>query len=142
MQKSEDISELAAAAIEALKEIGHPIKNKQNPHFKNTYADLLAVVDCSREDLLNHGLWVVQVPDTVDGYAEHVMPGITTMLIHKSGQYLSFTTTMPQQPQQFGSGFTYMRRYGSQGLLQIVAEEDDDAEATRVTSDKTEKEIW
>lgn len=133
MQKSENIDELAAAAVQALKQVGHPIKNKINPHYKNTYADLLQVVECTREDLLKQGLCLMQVPDG---------DGITTMLVHESGQFLSFTATMPDKPQQFGSGFTYLRRYGQQGICDIVAEEDDDAEATRETTKETIKENW
>lgn len=133
MQKSEHINELAAAAVKALHKIGHPIKNKKNPHFKNTYADLLQVVECTREDLLNEGLWLVQVPDGV---------GVTTMLIHTSGQFISFNVEMPAAPQKFGSGFTYLRRYGQQGICDIVAEEDDDAESTREKKTETIKENW
>jgi len=138
MQKSENIDQLATAACAALRHIGHPIKNKKNPHFKNTYADLLQVVECTREDLLKHGLWLVQVPDSLDGF-ETPVPGVTTMIVHESGQFISFTVAMPDKPQQFGSGFTYLRRYGQQGICDIVAEEDDDAEAT--TGRSTKKEI-
>ena len=129
MDKSEKIGQLAKAAVATLKEVGHPIKNKKNPHFKNTYADLLAVCDVGREDRLKNGLWLAQVPDG---------QGITTMLIHESGEYLAFTAEMPKEPQKFGSGFTYMRRYSQQGVMDIVAEEDDDAEVTRPDN----KENW
>jgi ERF superfamily len=131
MEKSETIDQLAEAAVNALQVFGHPIKNKQNPHFKNTYADLLAVVEVSREVLLEHGLWVVQVPDGI---------GITTMIIHKSGQYLQFSSHMPSEPQKFGSAFTYMRRYSMQGMTQTVAEEDDDAELVRESNKAQAKE--
>jgi len=133
MRMSDSIANLADAAVTALSEIGHPTKNKVNPHFKNRYADLLNVVDASREALLKHGLWVVQVPD---------QDGLTTMLIHKSGEFIAFESFMPDQPQKFGSGFTYMRRYSQQGLMDIVAEDDDDAEATRETTNKNNEENW
>ena len=129
MQKSEEIGKLTTAMVAALSEMSHPVKNKVNPHFKNRYADLLAVVDCSREALLKHGLCVLQVPEGL---------GVANMIIHESGEYLYFQATMPDAPQKFGSGLTYLRRYGMQGLTQLVAEEDDDAEATRVT----EKDDW
>jgi len=140
MQKSDQIDQLATAAVVAMSKIGHPIKNKTNPHFKNTYADLLQVVECTREDLLLEGLWLVQVPDA----DLSDKPGVTTMLIHTSGQFISFTTPMPEKPQQYGSGFTYLRRYGQQGLCDIVAEEDDDAEATRTaqTTNTKQPENW
>lgn len=120
MQKSEQIDLLTAAAVTALATVSHPVKNKRNPHFKNTYADLMAVVECSRDALLDNGLWVIQVPEG---------NGIATMITHTSGQFLYFQATLPDAPQKFGSGLTYFRRYGTQGLAMIVAEEDDDAEA-------------
>lgn len=132
MRKSDEIGQLATAAIAALKNVGHPIKNKKNPHFKNTYADLLAVTECTRDDLLNNGIWLMQVPDGT---------GISTMIVHESGEWVSFHVVMPEKPQSFGSGLTYLRRYGTQGVAMIVAEEDDDAEAAEGRSSNG-KEDW
>jgi hypothetical protein len=60
---------------------------------------------------------------------------IETMLMHKSGQYISFLTEINTLPtnarlngtQAVGGTITYGRRYALQSILGIIADEDTDA---------------
>ncbi len=128
--------------LAANKEVKHPVKNKLNPHFKNRYADLTAVLDAIIPVYLKHGLVLTQV---VDEY------GLTTMVMHKSGQWLSGNADVPVDktgPQAFGSGLTYMRRYALSAMAGVASEEDDDAEGAtdrdkkKTTKKETVKENW
>ena len=49
--RSEKIGELAKALAKAQKVIKNAAKNKTNPHFKATYADLAAIWDACRDPL-------------------------------------------------------------------------------------------
>ena len=127
MQKSEDITKLAQALVEAQKEISGAAKDKTNPHFKSKYADLSSVSDACKKPLNDHGIAFIQTAEPSD-------PGtltLTTSLIHESGQWIAGTCTMPVQqatPQAYGSALTYARRYGLAAMVGVCPE-DDDAES-------------
>ena len=125
MQMSETINELATALAKAQATIKPASKDSVNPHFKSKYADLGAVWDACRKPLTDNGLSVVQLPtDAGEGRV-----GLTSMLIHSSGQYISccYSTKLRQDDaQSVGSALTYLRRYGLASLIGIVADEDDD----------------
>ena len=61
-------------------------------------------------------------------------PVIDTILLHESGQYLSTITPVfckkPDDPQAFGSGVTYSKRYALQAMLGLPTEDDDAEKAT------------
>lgn len=46
--------------LEAKKEIGKVAKNAKNPHFKNSYADINALIEAVEPILLSHGLLLLQ----------------------------------------------------------------------------------
>jgi hypothetical protein len=128
MDKSEQINDLAAALCKAQAAMPPALKGNINPHFKSKYADLGAIWDACRKPLADNGLSVVQMPvDAGDGRV-----GLTSMLLHTSGQYIAHTySTKLQQDnaQGVGSALTYLRRYGLSALVGIVADEDDDGNA-------------
>ena len=88
-------------------------------------------------DALNdQGVAVVQAPSTLPDGAV----AVETMLLHKSGQWMSETVTgKPKDdgPQALGSVITYLRRY-SLAAFAGVAPEDDDAEAAMGREKKAE----
>lgn len=129
MTHSEQINEIAAALSKAQAVIVGAVKDKTNPHFKQAYADLASVWDACRKPLTDHGLSVVQTAATEEGKV-----GVTTILMHASGQWIQDTLLMrptKDDPQGVGSCITYARRYALAAIVG-VAPEDDDGNAASV----------
>ncbi len=130
--QSEQTNELAKSLASAQGMMKAAKFNKQNPHFKNKYADLAAVWDAIREPLSKNGLSVTQTMQT--NGADHELWLVTT-LRHASGQWTESMYPLPPnaKPQEFGSALTYARRYSLSAIVGIASEEDDDAnEAQKV----------
>lgn len=126
MDRSESIAQLAAALALAQAEIEGASKDRENPHFRSRYADLASCWEACRAPLTKHGLSVVQLPE-----ANGATVQVTTVLLHKSGEFISSALAMTAQdakPQSIGSALTYARRYGLSSVVG-VAPEDDDGEA-------------
>lgn len=120
----EPTQKLYQALLSAKKNFKPIIKGAINPHYKSRYATLDGVLEAITPALHDAGLVLIQ-PLSVDT--------ITTVLIHaESGEQLSFAVTIPQlqDPQKQGSVITYYRRYSVCAFLGVVAEEDDDGNAT------------
>ena len=124
---SENVTELAAALSKAQGSIGAAKKDGTNPHFRSTFATLGSVMEAAQEQLYEHGLSYVQLPTHhVDGI------GLTTMLMHSSGQWIRSTMVLPIDRQKgrtdvqaCGSTLSYMRRYMLMSVLGIPQEDDD-----------------
>ena len=130
MKMSDTIVEIAAALCKAQAEIDDATKTGLNPAFKSKYADLAAIRAVIREPLAKHDLAIMQFPRTIEGKGVEV----ETMLIHKSGEFMSETLFMPVQrwdAHGIGSGITYGRRYGMSALLCVASEDDDGNAATQ-----------
>lgn len=126
MNQSESINELATALCAAQAEMGGAVKDSANPFFKSKYADLTSVVKAIKEPFANHGLSYTQFPCAADGCV-----GVTTRLMHSSGQWLESSYMLPMvknDPQAAGSAITYARRYALQAMAGIPTA-DDDAES-------------
>lgn len=123
--QSPEINELAAALVAAQAEFSAVPKTSSNPFFKSKYAALPDVVSHAGPVLARHGLAISQFID-----AEYVGgDGLTTYLLHKSGQFISHTMKLhlpKDDPQGQGSAVTYARRYSYMAALGLVADEDDD----------------
>lgn len=129
MYMSENINELAMALSKAQGQIKPAIKDKKNPHFKSSYADLASTWDACRSALSDNGLSVMQ---TVEMRAEG--PVLMTMLVHSSGQWKSGEMPIIVQKsdaQGFGSALTYARRYSLQSIAGIASEDDDGEGASK-----------
>lgn len=125
--------QLAAALAIAQGELKPAAKDSANPFFKSKYADLSSVWECIRATLSKNGLAVVQ---RLDVQGEKLQTVLVTMLIHKSGEFI--TSTYPikpikDDPQGLGSAITYARRYALSAMVGVVADEDDDGEAATRT---------
>lgn len=124
MEKSQTIKELATALASFQSEVNAVKKDGNNPFFKSKYATLENIIETVREPLKKHELSFSQFPSGVNG--------LTTILMHNSGEYLQSTITMTPKdntPQGQGSAITYMRRYALSSILGIATEEDDDGNA-------------
>ena len=125
MNQSESITDLATALCLAQAEMGGAIKDSNNTFFKSSYADLTSVIKVIKEPFAKYGLSFVQLPVTSAG-GNGV--GVSTMLMHKSGQWLQSEYLLPMDkvtPQGAGSAITYARRYALQSLVGIPSVDDD-----------------
>lgn len=123
MTHSDQIKDIATALAKAQAEIEGAKKDSTNPHFKSSYADLASVWDACRKALTVNGLSVVQGPVSDEGRV-----GVTTMLMHSSGQWLESTFFMrptKDDPQGAGSALTYARRYALAAMVGVAPEDDD-----------------
>ena len=129
MRDSETLGKLALALSKAQGEMVNAAKDKDNPFFKSTYADLASVWDACRGPLSKNELAVTQTAEYVDG--KYVL---STLLIHSSGEFME--STLPLNPvkndaQGLGSAITYMRRFSLAALVGVAPAdaEDDDGES-------------
>jgi hypothetical protein len=113
-------------------------KDKKNPFFKSSYADLPGVWDTCREDLTSNGFAVLQ---TFEGTKDSTL--LITWLGHSSGEWMrSELPLLPlkQDPQAQGSAITYARRYALSAMVGVCADEDDDGEKAMSRKGKAEVE--
>jgi hypothetical protein len=124
IEKSEQINELALALSKFQSEVQGVKKDGDNPFFHSKYATLEGIITTVRSPLAKHGLAFAQFPCGENG--------LTTLVLHTSGQYIAATFTMKPKdatPQGVGSAITYARRYALSAALGIATEEDDDGNA-------------
>jgi len=144
METSSELSELATALALTQGEIEGATKDSENPAFKNggkviKYADLSSVWDAFQKVGPKNGLSVVQAPGEM---IENRMT-MTTMLLHKSGQYIRQTLSIPLSKvdaQGYGSATTYARRYALAAFVGICPE-DDDGNAASEPAPKQQKSL-
>jgi hypothetical protein len=123
MNKSENIGELAAALCKAQTKMKSAVKDKANPFFKSSYADLSSVWDACKAELAANGLAISQHP-TTDNTGSVI---VETVLIHSSGQWMSSALAMKptkNDPQ------AYARRYALAAVVGVVTDDDDGNEAS------------
>lgn len=128
LEKSETIAEIAVAFAKFQAAVATVNKDGENPYFKSKYATLENIIETIRKPLSDNGLSFSQFPTGENG--------LTTILLHSSGQYLMASYTMKPKdntPQGIGSAITYMRRYALSAVLGIATEEDDDGNAASAT---------
>ena len=142
MNKSESIKNLSVALKKAQSEMGEVGFDSNNPFFKSRYASLGAVINASKKALADNGLSISQ-PATANEYGV----GITTVLMHDSGEWLESSVTVPlpeptytdkngeikqnNYSQEAGKIITYLRRYSLASILNLYSDEDTDGEQKR-----------
>lgn len=138
MRTSEQINELAAALAKAQAEMKNARLNKVNPHFKSRYADLAEIRDTVTPALAKNGIAAVHGMDTAENSIQ-----VVTRLIHSSGQWIESRFPIAyDKPQTMGSAITYGRRYNLSAIVNIAADDDDDANAANdkpATAPETKK---
>lgn len=136
MEMSQDVKELAGALAKAQGQISGAAKDKTNPHFRSSYADLSSVWEACRKPLSENGLAVSQTLSTDE--AGRVV--VTTLLLHTSGQWLRDAVAlrpMKEDPQAFGSAATYGRRYALAAMVGVAPEDDDGNAASQPHAETT-----
>jgi ERF superfamily len=131
--KSESITALAKALAKFHATAPAIVKNAQNPHFKNRFADLSGILEVIRIPLANVGLSVLQL------LGDNTL---TTILLHESGEFIETTAPLivaKHDMQGLGSACSYQRRYSLQSLLSLSASDDDGNDACRHDSSPNEK---
>jgi hypothetical protein len=132
MKTSDQINDLVTALALAQAEfqtIGRTKKaevKSDKGGFAYKYADLAAAIEATRPALTKNGLAVMQ-PTRQDGGSVVV----TTLLAHKSGQWVSEEMAWPagNDTRARGSAVTYARRHGYLSIVGAAAQDDDDAAA-------------
>lgn len=113
-------------------------KDSKNPHFKNSYASLEAVVEAIRPACQKHGLVVMQAP----GEFREGAVTVETMITHpETGEWIRAASTLPvakQDPQGVGSAITYAERYSLMALFNLPPT-DDDGESASQRSDYSDR---
>lgn len=125
MRTSDTLGELAPALVAAQKKM--PGIDKDGKGYNYRYATLDNIMAKVRPVLSDNGLAVVQMTTGTDSI------GLTTRLIHESGEWIEDTIFAPPDESQTrssiqsaGSTITYLRRYGIAALLGLADETDTD----------------
>lgn len=130
IERSESIVALIGALHKAQKSIGGVVRDSKNPHYKNAYASLAAVVEACKEPLLKEGIVFTQaLGKVVDDKLE-----VTTMLMHTSGEWMASTLHVPlgkKDAQGVGSASTYAQRYSLMAMLGLPPVDDDGQAASK-----------
>lgn len=126
---SDSIKSLLPALSAAIEEMADPVKNASNPHFKNKYADLGEVIECSEAALAKHKLLVTETLEMLEGGGQ----ALRTRVWHTpSGEWLDSVVRLlvgKMEMQPLGSAITYARRYARKSLFGMV-DVDDDAQSS------------
>lgn len=135
---SKKISNIARLGISCL-------KNADNPYFNSKYADLGAVVDALKEPLEKEGLGYyfsilnISANPSGDGWFWQVIITVVDLETGKTEGTSAFPITC-LEPQKFGSNVTYAKRYLLTTVFNVIAETDDDGNAT-VSQPKREPKV-
>ena len=122
MKTSETTKGIFAALAQAQAVISDPVKNKKNPHFKSSYADLGGALPVIRGAFEASGLAFLQGTTITDGRAL-----LVTRLTHASGEWVesSYPLSTDTNPQKQASAYTYARRNALFGMVGIAPSDDD-----------------
>ena len=133
MEKSETIGKLTLALSKVQAQLKPAKENSKNPFFKSSYADLGAVWDSVRKLLAENELAIIQMPTDVGG--------LTTILSHSSGEYISSTMYIPSKEDAHGVGsaISYARRYALASVVGVVTGDDDGNGAVKGTPNASKK---
>ncbi len=110
--------------IEIQAEVEDPIKDANNPFFKNKYASLDSFLPELRKLCAKHGVFLTQcVANKGNGEAElitRVSDGASSV------ELANFPINVSKKPQETGSEITYARRYSLMPAFGLIGDEDDD----------------
>lgn len=113
-------------------EVNDPSRTKANEFLGYKYATLSDLLQAARPLLSKNGLALMQAVSR----GEHADAVCITRLVHRSGQYVEETLSLPVEPKKglsnaqcFGVASTYARRYGAGGILGLASDNDTDGQA-------------
>lgn len=121
--ESATLGKLFGALSVAQGEIQSATRDKKNPFYNSSYADLESVIAVIREPFAKVGLCVVQRGVTTERGTV-----LETRLGHSSGEWIA--SVMPIKPEKngihaVGSAITYMRRYALMAIAGVAPAYDD-----------------
>lgn len=128
LECSQETKEIDIAIVKLQSILPPAPKDSVNPHFKSRYADFASCKATAQPHMTACGLAVIQTIVMTDGHV-----GVQSRLIHVSGQWYQGTVfCIPRSvdAQGVGAAATYLKRYGFCALIGLVAEEDDDGNAS------------
>ena len=136
MKTSETTGKLLQALSDARAEFAPIKKTKTNPHLKNRYADMDAILEATRPALTAHGVCVLQsAEDGDDGGGIRL---VTRMTHCETGEFIESEKTFPMEAgagrstaQSMGAIITYAERYTYSALVGCVADSDEDGNSAR-----------
>lgn len=118
------VNEVYAKLIKAKAQFGKALKNANNPHHKNNYANLQSVLDAVTVALIENDLFVSQTGERCGDVFV-----IRTLVFDSNGDSIDFgimpVKTLKEDAQAFGSGLTYARRYALMSAFGLAPEDDD-----------------
>ena len=132
---SQNTPDLAKAFVAFWGETNDVGKNAKNPHLKNEYATLEAVLQVVKPVAAKYGLAFPQLVGAIANGKQQ----LTTFIVHSSGQRWVFVSEMhvpdggldkksgerrPPGPQQNGIVIAYLRRYSLMPLAGITQTDD------------------
>lgn len=126
--RSETIGKLSEALSKAQGVMEAAKKDSINPHFKNKYADLAAVIEAIKEPLSQHGLSYTQT-----FIEENEKTSLMTTLMHVSGEWIQSKLKLiviKNDMQGLGSAITYARRYSLSSIAGLTQDDDDGERST------------
>lgn len=140
MRTSDSLKELAVDLNKLQAEMPAVKMNMVNSFFSSKYADLGAVIETSKPLLAKYNFSIIQLPTSK---VENGVPfvGVTTLLVHTSGEFVEDTIFVPiaeteegdpkkkkqaNYPQKAGIAISYLRRYAITSILGMYADEDTD----------------
>ncbi len=116
---------LFAALLKAQQAMGQLVPDSTNPHLRNRYASLAAVLDVARQPLADNGLVLYQAATLSEGAVI-----VTSSLVHPaSGEVVQEMLPIPLEKmtaQTIGGAITYGRRYLAMAMCGLAPDEDDD----------------
>jgi hypothetical protein len=126
MRTSENLNEIGAALALAQAELS--TAKKDSSGYGYNYSDLASVLATAKPVLEKNGLSVTQLV----GKSTLTEVSLTTILLHKSGQYISEESSIgiPEMnkinvTQKAGAAISYLRRYSLQAILGMASEDTD-----------------
>lgn len=118
------VGELAKSLAHAQGVMRPAKKDRSNPFFKSSYADLATLWETARAALSDNGLAVIQSTEFDAGEMF-----VVTVLLHESGEWVRGRYRLKpvkDDPQSVGSAITYARRYALSAMVGITSEDEDD----------------
>lgn len=123
---SSNINEVASALSQAQSELESVGKAEKG--YGYNYASLPDTIQAAKSVLSKYGLAVTQLI----GNSANGNISLTTILVHKSGQYFKSFASMPvvsmkgcNSAQEMGATISYLRRYALQSILNMSSEDTD-----------------
>jgi ERF superfamily protein len=138
MNRTDTIGKVMDALRQAQLEFDPVLKDTRNPLYNSKYAELSGVIAATQPALAKHDLVISQL---VISDLEHQGSGVTTLLVHTSGEFIASDFLLPAVGRGKGDvprydaqtacgAITYARRYAYLAIIGVAAEDDDGNQAS------------